>query len=186
MSLAGKNCLFPTSKENLIGFSVFLFRVRRLAPTTIRQYLAALKTYHAVLDHTVENFRSTALKYVLKGYENQYKAWEVEGLNRRTFTYIHLQILAEVLARAKLFPYDAQCIFTAASTAYFTSIRMGDILVDGHDSNSQRLLTWERVQAVDKDELILYFAHPKQATRENGQVCELFSLPDKLYCPVEN
>ncbi len=186
MKLSGKSCVFPTSKEDLIGYSVFLFRVRRLAPSTIRQYLAALKTYHAVLDYPIENFRSTALKYVLKGYENQYKAWDVEGLNRRTFTYAHLQILAEALARAKLPHYDAQLYLTAATTAYFTSIRMGDILIDGHDSNSSRLLTWERVQSVEQDELILYFAHPKQATRENGQVCELFSFPDKLYCPVEN
>lgn len=186
MKLSGKSCVFPTSKEDLIGYSVFLFRVRRLAPSTIRQYLAALKTYHAVLDFPLDNFRSTALKYVLKGYENQYKAWDVEGLNRRTFTYAHLQVFAEALARAKLPHYDAQLYFTAATIAYFTSIRMGDILIDGHNSNSSRLLTWERVQAVEEDELILYFAHPKQATRENGQVCELFSFPDKLYCPIEN
>ena len=84
-----------------------------------------------------------------------------------------------------------ECVFSCAflsdaSTTFFTSIRGENILIDGHDSNSKRLLIWVWVQSVDEDELILYFAYPKQATRENSQVCELFSLPDNLYCPIEN
>lgn len=184
--LLGKEITYPISKQDLIGFVVFLFRGRRISPSTIRQYLSGIKCFHNMLDVSLEAFQSTALKYVLMGFENQHKAWEEDGPRRRAFTFPLLKLLAATLSECDIIALDAQCLWTAAVIAFWSSCRMGDMLVDSHNANKSKLLTWKDIQEKDEDHLILYFAHPKQAKRENGLVCDIFSFPDKLFCPVDN
>jgi hypothetical protein len=176
---------FPAEKIDLLGYIVFLFRVRRVSPSTIRQYISGLKTMHHILDQSVSAFESPLLRYVVGGFENQYKSWSLETSTRRVFTFPMLQLLAEALSRAKLPPIDAQCIYTAATTSVWSSCRMGDLLTDGHKSNFEKLLTWERTQ-FKEGQIILYFAHPKTARRENGTVRDVFLYPNPLFCPVDN
>lgn len=184
--LLGKEITLPVSRQDLIGFVVFLFRGRRIAPSTIRQYISGIKCFHNMLDCSLEAFQSTALKYVLMGFENQYKAWEEDGPRRRAFTFPLLKLMAKAISECDIIQMDAQCLWTAALIAFWTSCRMGDLLVDSHNSNQAKLLTWDNIQSKDAEHMILYFAHPKQAKRENGLVCDIFSFPEKLYCPVDN
>ena len=93
-----QNKKFPISKEDLVRFSVFMFKVRKVAPSTIRQYLTASKTIHAMLEYSLENFSSTTLKYVLRGFENQYKAMEQDNCDRRAFTFPLLKLFAEAFS----------------------------------------------------------------------------------------
>ncbi len=181
-----QNKSFPISKEDLIRFSVFMFKVRNVAPSTIRQYLTALKTIHGMLEYSVVNFSSTTLKYVLRGYENQYKAMEQDNCDRRAFTYPLLKLFAEGLSKENMPPINAQNFLTCATLGFFSSCRMGDLLRDGMSTNVDRLLTWEKIQYKSSNEIIVYLSHPKHAKRENGVICDVFKFPIPLYCPISN
>ena len=178
--------IFPISKEDLIRFTIFMFKIRNVAPSTIRQYLTALKCFHAITEHSMENFKSTTLRYLLMGYENQYKAMEQDSQNRRAFTYPLLKLFAEGLANENMLPINAQNYLACATLGFFSSCRMGDLLKDALDTNSERLLTWEKVQFKSNREIIIYLAHPKHAKKENGVVCDVFNFPLPLYCPISN
>lgn len=115
-----------------------------------------------------------------------YKSLELEGDTRRAFTFPLLMLLGDTISDLKLSALESQTIWTAATTAFWCSCRMGDILVNSSQSNIKKLVTWERVKSKDENQTILYFAHPKQAKRDLGQVRDIFSFPIKTYCPVDN
>ena len=181
-----QNKYLPISKEDLLRFTVFMFKVRRVAPSTIKQYLTALKCLHAMTDTSMENFESTTLRYVLLGYENQYKTMVQESQDRRAFTYPLLKLFAETLSRANLPPINAQNFLACATIGFFSSCRMGDLIRDNLGTNTDRILTWEKVQFKNDKEIIIYLAHPKHAKRQNGVICDVFSFPIPLYCPIAN
>ena len=120
------------------------------------------------------------------GYENQYKAMEQDSQNRRAFTYPLLKLFAEGLANENMLPINAQNYLACATLGFFSSCRMGDLLKDALDTNSERLLTWEKVQFKSNREIIIYLAHPKHAKKENGVVCDVFNFPLPIYCPISN
>lgn len=186
MSLAGRPACFPISKDSLKGFVIYLYRARGLAPSTIRNYLAGLKCFHCMLDHPIDSFESTSLKYIIRGIENQFRALEDEGPVRVVFTFPMLQLVADALSRINIIPLDAQCFYTALCLGYFASFRMGDILLDDRGSNIDRILTWDRTQFVGDKHLLLSILHPKQAKTDKRLVCDVFHFPNKVFCPIEN
>ena len=60
---------------------------------------------------------------------------------------------------------------------------MGELILDYNKRNSP--ITWNRIVEFNQGHLLVYLANPKVTANKLGHVKDIFSFPDKLYCPVE-
>ena len=72
-------------------------------------------------------------------------------------------------------------------TAFWLASRLGELISTNVSSmDSIRILTWEKIKIVSKDQLSIMILLPKVTEVESpsGSVLDLFSYEDKRYCPV--
>jgi hypothetical protein len=119
--------VYPFSKVLLEGFVVFCFYGWLLKPSTTRQYISA----HTLLTfNSAETIICLWLKHMLTGFNNMYKSLELVGNTRRAFTFPLVKLLGDTISDLKLSALESQTIWTAATTAFWCSCRMGDILTN--------------------------------------------------------
>jgi hypothetical protein len=82
-------------------------------------------------------------------------------------------------------PLSKQVIWAAATTAFFVSARLGELLAseEGAFSTSSDL-TWSDVAITSQSSLLLRIKQPKTGSKE-GEYIDLFSFPGHGCCPVK-
>ncbi|MFN9942411.1 MAG: hypothetical protein ACK56I_23365, partial [bacterium] len=86
-------------------------------------------------------------------------------------------------ARTNWDPLTKQVIWTAATTSFFGSLRLGEILASSESAHSTVSdLTWNDVKASSPSSILIRLKQPKSGEKE--EYIDLFPFPTHDCCPV--
>lgn len=102
---------------------------------------------------------------------------------RRAMNISLLLLLGHRIAAQGWHSMTKQVIWTACTTAFFASLRMGEILCDFSNSVLESDFKWKDVKFLPKNELLLRIPFTKTSKRE-GRFVDIFQFDLKQCCPV--
>jgi hypothetical protein len=188
-SFEAYNCTsyeWPLSTDVCRAFVVWGKSVRKWQHTTIKAYLAGLKFIHHLKGLQCSHLDSDPIiLLLLKGAEHQAFSNPSLSPTRRVVTFPMLLLLANRIAKSDWDQVSKQVIYTAATTAFFASTRLGEILASAERQHSlESDLLWEDVMFTPGDSILLRLKQPKSGARE-GEYVDLFKFPGYKCCPVK-
>jgi hypothetical protein len=165
------------------SFVIWCFDKRKLAPSSIKSYLSGLKFITNLRgfpsEYIVEDF---IIKQLLKG-AGKISLGIPSKNTRRVVTFPLLTSLGTRIANKDWDPLTKQVLWAAATTAFFGSLRLGEILApseSGHSPLSD--LTWNDVKASSDSSILIRIKQPKSG--EKVEYVDLFQFPGYGCCPV--
>ncbi len=168
------------------GFATWCIRIRKLTAATTKAYITALSTAH-----TLAGLEDTAVKpgkmtrHILAGGKNLEVAAQIQQSTRRTMSLTVLKILGRRLATSNWSAGSKQVVWSAATTAFFTSARMGELLSQNESFfDPATTLLWEQVDFRRDGGILLHIRSPKVSKKE-GDFLDLFPFQDRTCCPVK-
>lgn len=152
----------------------------------MRTYISSLKFIHHLkglpCDH-LEGDKILAL--ILKGSFHHYLNNPSTSSTRRVMTFPLLKLLGHKIARKKWPDLSKQVVWAAATTAFFASTRLGEILArEEQDFSPMSDLTWEDVKFSDETKSILIRLRQPKSGEKEGEYVDLFPFPGYNCCPV--
>ena len=174
---------WPLSLPVCRAFVIWCFGVRKLAPSSIKSYLSAIKFIHNLRGFPSEHITTDFfLAQLLKG-ANHISMGIPSKNTRRVVTFPLLLSLSTRIANTDWDPVTRQVYWAAATTAFFGSLRLGEILAT-QESNHSPLsdLTWEDVRASSDTSILIRLKQPKSG--EKVEYVDLFRFEGYNCCPV--
>jgi len=165
------------------SFVIWCYRVRKLASSTIKSYLSGLKCVHNLkgfaCDYITEDF---VINRLVKGCERV--AMNIPSRNtRRVVTFPLLTNIGTRIAKSDWDPLTKQVFWAASTTAFFGSLRLGEILASSETNHSALSdLTWADVKASSNVSILLRIKQPKSG--EKAEFVDLFRFDGYNCCPV--
>ena len=93
-----------------------------------------------------------------------------------------LKILGHKLSKLDWSDFSKQVMWTACSTSFFTSCRMGEILSPQEKKfDCSSTLLWANVKFLEKKEILILIPYSK-TTGFKGKLLDIFPLKDKTLC----
>ncbi len=132
----------------------------------------------------VNFMNDNCVKMLLKGSENISLASNIVSKQRAAMNLPLLQILGHRLANTGWHPLTIQTIWAAATVAFFTSCRMGEILAPTEKADSVKTLTWKNVVFTCSSNILIYLPFTK-TTGFKGKFLDIFEIKAAVYCPVK-
>jgi hypothetical protein len=122
------------------------------------------------------------IKLILNGAKNIYESYGSISANRRVANTYTLKLISHELASSNWCDISKQVVWACCTTAFFASIRLGEVLSDFTDKfNQTATLLWKNVKFLGNDEILLYIPCIKK--KFCGDFVDVFAV-DNLYCPV--
>ena len=136
-NFTGSRCSWPLSREVWRSFIVWCHHHRKLSHNSIQTYLSALKFVHTLRGFDCDHLAEDKLaKLLLKGAEHSSESFISHPNTRRAMTLPLLLTLGRRIAATNWPALDKQVIWAAATTGFFGSVRMGEILASAEKSFS--------------------------------------------------
>jgi len=179
------NYEWPLSQATCRHFALWCFSERNLKPSSIRTYLAALKFAHRLKGLPSNHLEDDSiLSLILKGLTHE--ALSVPSSpTRRVMTFSLLLTLGDRIAASSWDPLAKQVVWAAATTSFFASARLGEILASEAQAFSPTSdLTWKDVVATSDKSFLIRIKQPKSGEKE-GEFIDLFSFSGYNCCPVK-
>ena len=175
----------PLTDQDVLCFVAFMAN-RGVQDTTISSYLSAIRLALLSSGHDCENLRTPVVKQVLKGIHNLKRDPQAgaEKTTRRAMTVHHLRLLGHAITTSDLSLYLKSAIWAASLSAFWGSLRIGEILgplAFSFDPKSTLLVS--DVGIMDK-KVKIWIRSPKKCTPA-GDVIDIFSVPDDSLDPVK-
>ena len=180
----GTSFHWPLSPEICRAFVIWCHSARRLKSTTIMAYLSALKFVHTLRGLPNAHLSTDQFTSLLiKGVSHIDLASNPSTSTRRVFTFPLLLLFSDRVALTSWSPLTKQVIWAAATTAFFGSLRMGEILASSDTAFAPASdLTWNDIRKSSDTSLLIRLKQPK-----SGATCEfvdLFQFKGFHCCPV--
>jgi hypothetical protein len=165
------------------AFVVWCHQCRKLAPSTIRSYMSAIKFVHSLRGYATDYISNDfTLAQLLKGAEKISRSVTIQN-TRRVVTFPLLITLGSKIARTDWDSLTKQVIWTAATTSFFGSLRLGEILAPSESAHSAVSdLTWNDVKASSPSSILIRLKQPKSGEKE--KYIDLFPFQTHDCCPV--
>jgi hypothetical protein len=185
-SASGRKYSWPLSREVWRSFIVWCHYEKKLSPNSIRTYLSALKFVHTLRGFSCSHLDEDKLsKLLLNGAEHLGTNFSNHHNTRRAMTLPLLLTLGRRIAATSWPALDKQVVWAAATTGFFGTVRMGEILASAEKSFSPGSdLLWEDVRCSSKNSLLLHLKNPKSGF-PGGEKVDLFEFPGYDCCPVQ-
>ena len=172
---------WPLSAHTCRAFVIWCHESRKLQKSTIRAYLSGLRFIHVLRGMPFADAMGDELvTLLLKGVARS--GSEKRSSTRRVLTFPLLLLLGERIAETSWSPLNKQVVWTAATTAFFTSCRMGELLARHESETAGEDLTWNNIKETSDDSLLLRLKWPKSGSRD--EFVDLFVFPGYNCCPV--
>jgi hypothetical protein len=171
------------SENDLCDFVSYATEARGLKQATVNSYLSSLAFFHKLRKWDTAPFNSFLVKQMLKGAKNLefYKNMTKEA--RKAMTFPLLKILSHEISLTIWSEIRKQVIWTAMTVAFFGSFRLGEILAPSQTRFvKEETLLWRDVNL--SEEVVTITIKIPKSKDPRGEYIDLFSLPDKRYCPV--
>jgi len=178
-----KTYTWPLPVTACRAFVVWCHQVRKLAPSTIRSYMSAIKFVHGLRGFSCEYItQDFTLNQLLKGASKLALSSPSQNI-RRVVTFPLLITLGSKIAKTSWDPLTKQVIWAAATTAFFGSLRLGEILAPSESAHSALSdLTWNDIKASSSESILIRLKQPKSGEKE--EYIDLFPFPTHDCCPV--
>ncbi len=179
---------WPLQDNTVRAFAVYLLRVRKLKPSTVRTYISAIFCLQRLKGYQVKKEREdNLLSAIIRGASNLSRMEpESKPNTRRVMTAPLLKHLGHRLAGSGWGDVAVQSIWTASLLAFFGTMRMGEILAPADDwLDPHSTMTWSDVQFREAPNgILLRIKSPKMGTAE-GEFVDIFPV-SKIHgcCPV--
>ena len=181
----GSRNSWPLSRETWRSFIVWCHHHKKLSHNSIQTYLSALKFVHTLRGFDCGHLSEDKLsKLLLKGAEHSSVSFITHPNTRRAMTLPLLLTLGRRIAATSWPALDKQVIWAAATTGFFGSVRMGEILASAEKTFSPASdLLWKDVRCSSNKSLLLHIKNPKSGF-PGGELVDLFEFPGYDCCPV--
>ena len=181
----GQKFTWPLNKEVLRGFAVFCSSVKNLKPASVRAYMSAIVCLHRIKGFTTFEINDSLVNAILKGAANLLMSSPNPPSNtRRVVTIPILRHLGHKLCKSGWTETTVQNVWTAALTAFFGTMRMGELLSQKEtEFDPSATLTWACVKYRPDNSFLLHVKLPKMGTVE-GEFVDIFPFPHRGLCPV--
>jgi hypothetical protein len=104
---------------------------------------------------------------------------------RRVMTFSLLLTLGDIIAATDWDPLDKQVVWSAATTSFFASTRLGEILASETNAFSPSSdLTWKDVALTEGNSFLIRIKQPKSGEKE-GEYVDIFPFSGYRCCPVK-
>jgi hypothetical protein len=180
-----KNFEWPLQEEAYTGFATWCIMERNLSSSTTKAYLTALTTAQNIAGHgNIASKPGELTRLILAGGRNlEYTAGRSPN-TRRSMNLTVLKIISHRLASSNWDKSTQQVIWTAVTTAFFSSARMGELLSSEEQMfDPTTTLQWDQVLFRKDGGILLHIRVPKIPSKE-GDFLDLFPFEDKSCCPV--
>jgi hypothetical protein len=174
----GKTYSWPLTQEVWRAFIVWCHYQRKLSHNSIRTYLSAIKFVHTLRGLSCSHLDNDKLsKLLLSSAEHLDKSFILHPNTRRVMTLPLLITLGRRIAATSWPALDKQVIWAAATTGFFGTVRMGEILASAEKSFSPASdLLWEDVRCSSPSSLLIHLKNPKSGI-PGGEKVDLFEFP---------
>ena len=177
---------WPLSKDTIADYVTWSFTVKKLKSTTVTSYLSSLKCIHSLRSLSTENFDSSLVSTLIRGGENLeiYNGKTKE--TRKVMSLPLLKILGHEISKTDWPSNSKQVLWTACTTAFFGSFRLGEILPATEKlSHPSDTLLWKDVKILSDDHVLIHVKVNKSRSK-NGDYVDIFSFPGHGVCPVKS
>ena len=185
--VSGKKVYYPFSHAMVAMFILYLIENVQIAPSTMYQYVSALKALHKYQGHSLHGLEDQRTKLLLRGYNNIMKTINPRKQTRKVLHWETLQLFGAEFVKVPGHTYeDKQAIWTALLLSFWASARFGDFMPGSQGMVPEKVLTWERIQMPESYHAAIYFHIPKQDREGFGVVKDVIKFKDPVYCPIYN
>ncbi len=179
---------WPLTTGVFRAFATWCVGKRNLQPSTVRTYLSSLKFVHHMRGLPCDHLdKDKVMTIILRGAFNHFLMKKTVSSTRRVVTFPLLRVLGHRIARSQWDPLSKQVIWSAATTAFFASTRLGEILAsEEQDFSPSSDLLWEDVIFTDtpgSESVLIRLKQPKSGEKE-GEYVDLFPFLGYNCCPV--
>ncbi len=180
-----KNFEWPLQEQAYIGFAAWCIAERNLTARTAKAYLTALATAQSIAGYGGTASKPGAItRLILAGGRNLEFTGRSFLSTRRSMNLTVLKIFGHRVATQNWVQGTKQVIWTAVTTAFFTSARMRELLSpEDHSFDPTTTLLWGQVRFREDGGILLHIRVPKIPSKE-GDFLDLFPFQDKTCCPV--
>jgi hypothetical protein len=182
----GRKCVWPVTIQDLRSFTVWCVSVRNLSSATAKSYLYSISLAHKLKDlHCPDYLSDKVLNLILTGAENKKDLCNPSVSKRRAMSYSTLLIIGHKIANSEWSDYNKQVLWSACTFAFFTSVRLGEILAKKVRSfDKDTTLLWNNVKFMNNNEILVYLPFTK-TTKCKGDFIDVFPLGKENGCPVQ-
>jgi len=177
---------WPLSMDYLRGFTIFCIRKKNLQPSTTRSYLSAVVALHRIKGFANFSIKDDLVAAALKGAGNIIMSSISPPANpRRVMTLQLLKHMGHRLSISSWSQGTTQSVWSACTTAFFTSARMGELLTESeNDFDPTSTLTWSSVKFRQDGSILIHLKQPKSGNKE-GDFLDIFPFKGHNCCPVK-
>jgi hypothetical protein len=176
---------WPIPIHVIRSYVVWCISDQKISSATVKSYLSSIAMAHALKGLQYTSFmKDKVVELLLTGAENYSNLQKPKQTIRRAMSLSTLLIIGHKLAKSDWSVYNRQVIWAACTTAFFTSVRMGEILSDkvfSFDENAT--LLWKDVKEMSNNEILLFIPSTK-TSKCKGEFLDIFPLNSKHLCPV--
>lgn len=175
---------FPMSTDFLLNFASWAHHTRKLKANTINSYVSSIATIHKLRNVDDSNCHNFLTKTLINGVRNLEMYDTKPKSTRKVMSLPLLTILGNEIALTDWSESSKQIIWAAATTAFFGSLRFGEILAQNKFSFCpEDTLLWSDVKMLNEDSFLLHIKTTKSKAKE-GEFVDIFKFEGFGACPV--
>ena len=178
------NFEMPIRVEYARAFVTWAASAKNLRSNTIKSYVSSLNTAHALSNSSSVNLSSdSCIKMAIRGVKNSTDAKVAARPTRIAMTFDLLIILGHRISNLTWGKYAKQVFWTACTTSFFSSCRMGEILPSLENSfDPDTTVVWDNVKFLDGKEIVIFVPYSK-TTGFKGKFLDLYPIAGSSICP---
>ena len=175
----GRTFAWPLSTQDSNLFLTYLMN-KKISPATVKSYLSAIRRLALTKGVSTPPPQSDLAKSIIKGYENVSRN-PIQAVARATHRPVTIPFLRILGHTTNKFwegePFDQKCFWVICVTAFWGSLRIGEMLCDHPNTFSPTSdLLASDVIFMSLDSIALWLRDPK-VPKKFGDVVEIWSTP---------
>jgi hypothetical protein len=177
--------VWPLSLEVIRSFAIYCISNLGLMQSTTKSYLSSMRLAHALQGLECAKFESDKILNMIYAGAKTLTSCNVTTVDkRRAMSLPLLLLMAHRIQKNNWSAYSKQVVWTLAATAFFGSIRMGEMLCNSTQFRPDSVcLTWNDVKFISKDEVLIRIPFSK-TNKLRGDYVDIFSFNHFNCCPV--
>lgn len=174
---------WPLSNDTVTKFCKWAICRNRLTPATTQAYLTSFTFLHKLKLWPTDTCNNFEAKSILRGAENIKAQSPSTKRHRLAMNLPLLKFLGHQISIQNWPAHSKQVLWTAATVAFFGSLRMGELLAQNkHNFDTFSTLLWGDIKR-HLDCWIIHIKSPK-SRHPNGEYVDVFSFIGHNCCPV--
>ena len=174
----------PVKKEYTRAFVTWAISKKNLKSSTVKAYISSLSVAHALGNIESPNFSlDWCTKLVLKGAKNYSDSNVATRPTRLPMNLDLLTVLGHRINELEWSGYAKQVFWTASTTSFFSSCRMGEILAPIENGFQPGVtLMWENIVFSSNYDVLTFVPYTKSSGFE-GKIIDLYPIEGSKFCP---